>query len=373
MRFIKLAVVLLLAIGLASCDRFDHDFGKIDFVQELFEPLQTAMANHNDLTQLMAFYQDGYMHNAVDKAAREQFYHTLDQLYGGEGGNYRLDPVFESYNASNESVNWELRIWRDGLESSLLASFPFTDEKIVKVDGAWKFYGNQIASLEQGNKQRIIFESFTYTTCPNCPAVEEVMHSLAAQYPSQFSYVEYHIGDPLQAPTNMGTFVYYGVSPMPATVFQGMEKRLSANPETLQAYLSFVRNMLENQPQLHLRDLQFEVNSPSVSGSVRLAPGAGTIDQTDLKLRVHIIEKVSATTNSVGAPCTNVVLGSATIDLATADLTHSVNFQVNIPGTIPSDAAIVIYAQRMSAVFNNDAMIYNGLERSLAPIELKGE
>jgi hypothetical protein len=203
--------------------------------------------------------------------------------------------------------------------------------------------------------------------------VEEVMHSLAAQYPSQFSYIEYHIGDPLQAPTNMGTFVYYGVSPMPVTVFQGTEKRINANPETLQAYLSFVRNMLDDQPLMHLRDLQFEVNSPSVSGSVKLISGAGTIDQTDLRLRVHIIEKVSAATNSAGVPCTNVVLGSATIDLATADLTHSVNFEVNIPGTIPSDAAIVIYAQRMPAVFNNDAMIYNGLERSLAPIELKGE
>lgn len=355
MRYYSLALVFLLLLGLTACDRFGRDEQEIDFYTELFNPIQASMDSPAELDALMDFYHEDYVYNALDKAGRRAFFESLWDLYGDD---IVLEPVVQGYNPSGSAISWELRVM--DASSKDLAVFAFTDEKLLKVDGEWKLYGNQISDIEQGERQRIIFESFTFTTCPNCPEVEELMHSLAAQYPAQFSYIEYHIGDPLAIPSNNDIFGYYGYSAMPATVLQGIEKRIGADPETLDGYLSFVLGMLDNTPQVFLEDPQYSVAGNTLSGSISIR--CGGLDQSDLKLRYHLIEKASSATNSAGAPCTNVVLASGTMDLEGANLNQRQDFVLSAPGELPSDLALVIYVQQMPATFENNAMIHNGIE-----------
>lgn len=354
-------VLLLAAIALlnVSCDRFDHTRPLINFDAEIFEPLEATLnaAGPEDLSNVMGFYDADYLHDAVDKAGREDFYHSLFVLYGND---ISFETAFSNYNPNSQSVNWELRVLSAD-KKAVLQTIVFNEEKIVKDGTRWFFFGNRITDLEQGDRQRVFIESFTYTTCPNCPLVEGVMHSLQTQYPAQFTYMEYHMGDPLDI-GNSDIFSYYGYSPMPASIFQGIEKRLGANPEALDAYIAFAQNMVSATPSLHIRDLNYQIVGQTLSGSVRLVPASGTIDQTDLRLRYVLIEKVSSVTNSAGIPCTNVVRAKGSLDISSADLSSPVNFALPFTGTLPTDTSIVIMAQKYPTPFANNAQIYNGIE-----------
>lgn len=359
MKYLYLIIAAVVMLSLVSCDRFDHEQTPINFNAELFLPLQNALnaASQDSLDAVMAFYDDEYLHDAVNKAQRRDFYNSLFVLYGED---ITFSTVFSSYNANDQSVSWELQVFAPGVKTPV-RTVAFTNEKLVRNGDQWTFYGDRIIDLVQGDRQRVIIESFTYTTCPNCPLVEEVMHSLQAQYPAQFSYMEYHMGDALDI-GNSDIFSYYGYSAMPASVFQGMEKRIGANPETLEAYIAFVNNMVTATPTMHLNDLDYSFSGHTLYGSVTLEPTSGTIDPTNLRLRYALIEKVSALTNSAGVPCTNVVLAKGSLDISGNDLNQPVTFSLPFTGTLPSDTSLVIFVQKMPTPFTNNAPIYNGLE-----------
>lgn len=362
MKYLVTISLILAALLLVSCDRFTRDQEPIDFNAELFTPLANQL-NSSDgefLSGVMAMYSENYLHNAVNKTQREAFYHSLFSLYGDD---ISFQPVFTNYNAAAQSVNWELQVFAPAAKTPLQV-FSFNDEKIIRNGENWLFYGNQIIDLDQGSRKRVFIESFTYTTCPNCPAVEAVMHALQAQYPAQFSYIEYHIGDPLQAPGNMDVFSYYGPSPMPASVFGGMEKRIGANPETLDAYVAFVLGQLDDYPDLLLDLLQYSVSGQTLNGSVLLGHNVNVSDDipATMKLKYALIEKVSSVSNSAGSPCTNVVLASGMMDFSQSDLGNLISFSLPFTGSLPSDTSLVIYAQEHTVPFANNAAIHNGIE-----------
>lgn len=368
MRYLISLALILAALLLVSCDRFTRNNEPIDFNADIFTPLANRLnsSDGTDLSAVMAMYDENYLHNAANKTQREEFYRSMFSLYGEDTS---FLTAFSNYNAATQSVNWELRVFA-GNSSNPSQVFSFNDEKIVKSGDNWLFLGNQIVDLDQGSRKRVFIESFTYTTCPNCPAVEEVMHALQAQYPAQFSYLEYHIGDALQAPGNMDVFSYYGVSPMPASVFGGEDKRIGANPETLEAYVSFVLGQLNDYPGWMLNFLQYSFSNQTFNGSVSIYPNINSSHTLppNMKLRYALIEKVSSATNSAGAPCSNVVLASGTMDLSQAMVNNRIDFSLPFTGTLPSDTSLVVYLQEHPTVFANNAAIHNGIEIPLLNI-----
>lgn len=365
MRYISLLLVLIALFLVSACDRFDHDFETLDFKAELFTPMQSAMEHPEDLSALMAFYADDYVHNAATKADREQFFHSLFTLYGED---IVLVPALQAYNHHNQSLTWELRVFDPDMEPGLLAVIPFNDEKVMKVADTWKLYGNRIADLEQGTKRRMVFETFTFTTCPNCPQVENVLHGLASLYPTQFSYLEYHFNDPLAIPATAQTFGYYGFSVMPATILNGESKVIGGDPLHLATIRNAAEALLSTTATVFLEDIQTTfIAGTGLEGSLNLVTQPG-FDQSNLNLRYHIIELSSATTNSAGNACTNVVLASGKLDLTGANLTQPLSFSLPFTGSLPSDAALIIFVQPMPSPWADNAPILNAREIDLAAI-----
>ncbi|HRY83163.1 MAG TPA: hypothetical protein P5533_00870 [Candidatus Cloacimonadota bacterium] len=368
MRYLISLALILAALLLVSCDRFTRNNEPIDFNADIFTPLANRLnsSDGTDLSAVMGMYSENYLHNAVNKTQREAFYHSLYSLYGTQ---ISFQPVFTNYNAATQSVNWELQVFATGARNPLQV-FAFNDEKIVQSGESWLFVGNQVADLDQGSRRRVFIESFTYTTCPNCPLVEEVMHNLQIQYPAQFSYLEYHIGDLLQAPGNMNIFSYYGPSPMPASVFGGLQKQIGANPEALEAYVSFVLGQLENYPGWLLSLMQYSFTGQTFNGSVVLGPNVNSSSTlpANSKLKFALIEKVSSATNAAGVPCSNVVLASGMMDISQANIGSRIDFSLPFTGTLPSDTSLVVYLQEHPTVFANNAAIHNGIEIPLLNI-----
>jgi thiol-disulfide isomerase/thioredoxin len=365
MRYISLLLVVSTLFIVSACDRFDHDFETLDFKAELFTPMQSAMEHPEDLSALMAFYADDYVHNAATKADREQFFHSLYTLYGDD---VRLIPNLQAYNHHNQSLTWELRVFDPDMEPGLLAVIPFNDEKVLKVGESWKLYGNRIADLEQGNKRRMVFETFTFTTCPNCPQVENVLHGLASLYPTQFSYLEYHFNDPLAIPATAQTFGYYGFSVMPATILNGEAKVIGGDPIHLETIRNAAEGYLNTSAVFLLEDIQTTFTAGTgLEGSLNLEVPEDS-KETDLNLRFHLIERSSATTNSIGNACTNVVLASGKLDISEHDLNLPINFSLPFTGSLPSDAALIIFVQKMPSLWADNAPILNAREIDLAGI-----
>ncbi len=366
MRYISIILILAALFVVSACDRFDHDFETLNFKAELFTPMQNAMMHPEDLSTLMAFYADDYMHNAATKADREQFFHSLYTLYGDE---IALEPVLQSYNHHNQSLTWELRVWdTTWVPSRLVAVIPFNDEKVMKVGDAWKLYGNRIADIEQGDKRRLVFETFTFTTCPNCPQVENVLHGLASLYPTQFSYLEYHFNDPLAIPATAQTFGYYGFSVMPATILNGESKIIGGDPSHLEQIRSAAEALIGTSTEIFLEDIQTTFTTGTgLEGSLNLVTQPG-FDLADLNLRFHLIERSSETTNSTGNACTNVVLASGKLDVSAANLAQPISFNLPFTGSLPSDAALIIFVQRMPSPWADNAPILNAREIDLAGI-----
>lgn len=71
-------------------------------------------------------------------------------------------------------------------KSGFVPSEPFDVEVVL---------GEEVdASATLGPPRGVLFEMFTYSTCPNCPFASDTLRSLRADYPSQVYVVEWHSG-----------------------------------------------------------------------------------------------------------------------------------------------------------------------------------
>ncbi len=358
-------ILILSALLLFSCDRFEHDFvapDTEDIDTTFFEPLELAFGTiiANDMSALDAFYADDYMHNSINKGERLSWIQGF--LNQDPSTVFQLsDQEFNQIDNSNAIVNWRLRVI--GGDQQILADSLFVGERIIRQAQSWMLYGNQVC-VQQIGKQLVIAEYFTFRTCPNCPDAEEKLHQLQAQYPENFIYLEHHISMELAVPGD-DTYLYYQAYSPPVSVFQGMEKVLQSNPASLDQYQAIVDNLvLVDEPVVYELSA-VNVQSNEVSAVVYMDPLI-ELELSDLVLNYVIISDDVQYVNYAGDPLHNVVRALGSHSLAEADLAAGIPINLNIPEGLPQSSKLVVFAQHKPANFENNSIIYGGIVQALS-------
>jgi thiol-disulfide isomerase/thioredoxin len=366
-------LILFLALLGVSCDRFEHSFkpaDQVDLEAALFTPLQTAFneITPTDVSAVMEFYDDAYLHNNQQKADREAWFLSLLSTYPGLSFTVDVQaaqPV--SVTDTLSLVTWRLTA-TDGNKAVVVDS-TFFGEEIIKRGGNWKLYGNRDTCCPPPSyKQRVLIESFTATWCPSCPNVDVQLHQLQEDFPYNLSYVAYHGNDPLDI-GNLDVYGYYTAN-QPSVVFQGVTKIIGYNEDNAQFYNQLANQIAVTDAAITLTNLDFSLSGTDLSGTVRLNLLEQGIDANSLRLKYVIIDKVSDFNYSaLAVPCRNVVIAKGTKSLSGVDLNQPVSFSLpfnNLPAsynnTLPSDSYLVIWVQVTPDPFNSNATVYNALE-----------
>lgn len=369
-------MILLLVVFISSCDRFKHTFepeNTVSLDSLLFTPLQTAFGSITaaDVSGVMAFYDEEYLHNGQEKADREDFLLGLFQKDANlifEVTLISAQPI--SDNDTLSIANWRLKVTNQS--DQVIADSTFYGEELIRRGNNWLLYGNRVGCCPPVTyKQRVFIETFTYTTCPNCPIVEALLHQLQQTHPNNLSYLEYHINDALDM-GNLDVYGYYGYPSMPSVIFQGETKIIGNNTDNEQIFNQLTNQIANTDSKIDFSYLNYNFEGQTLIGNVRITINDEAIDASQLKLKYAIIDKETDPDvyhNSQSEPCRNVVLAKGTKSLLNVDLSQPVNF--NLPfsilptgyaGSLPVDSYLVLWVQTTPDPFNANAAIYNGIE-----------
>jgi thiol-disulfide isomerase/thioredoxin len=362
------ALVLVLALFIVSCDRFEHAFSPVvtvDIETELFAPLQEAFSviTPTDVSAVMAFYDADYLHNNLLKAEREAFYLGLFQQ--NSNLTFAVDILAQQTIGISDTlsqVTWRLVV--TNAAKQIVADSTFSGEKVIKRGSTWLLYGNRDTCCPPITyKQRVIIEYFTGKFCTNCPQVSAILHQLQETYPNKMSYLSYHISDPMDI-GNYDVYSYYGTPPQPSVVFQGENKIIGDNDTNEQIYNQLIQQISNTDSKIDMTNLNYSITGQMLSGTVRLTKLDMALNINQLNLKYAILDRQSATHTYVpsGAPIHNVVLAKGTKPLNGADLSQPISFDLPFNGTLPTDSYLVIWVQVTPDPFDSNATIYNGLE-----------
>lgn len=365
---IMMAMVIVIALLNVSCDRFEHTFSPVvtvDIETELFTPLRDAFSGVTaaNVSTVMAFYDDDYLHNNLIKTEREAFY--LDLLQNQNVTSFSVTILAQQTIGIDDTlsqVTW--RLIATNSAKQVVADSIFAGEKVIKRGSSWLLYGNRDTCCPPITyKQRVIIEAFTGKFCTNCPQVAAILHDIQEAFPNKVSYLAYHLSDPMDI-GNFDVHSYYGIPPQPSVVFQGESLIIGDNETNEQLFNQLVQQISNTDSKIDMTNLNFSITGQMLSGAVRLNMLDNTINTNQLNLKYAILDKQSATHNYVpsGYPSYNVVMAKGTKSLNGADLNQSVNFNLPFTGTLPIDSYLVIWVQVNPDPFDGNATIYNGLE-----------
>ena len=365
MKKIVYVLLIIVLLGISSCDRFDHSFQpleQVDFQEELFSPLQEAFNNATpeDLSSVMAFYAEDYKHFGITKSEWETKLHSIISPL--------INPVIQVslitatlQNETNALANWRLTIIDD--TKIVIADSLYTGERLRKENGKWLLRGNQCGCDPSAPTQKVIVEYVTNVGCSYCPAVEDVLHNLSSQFGDDFIYLTHQLSGPVAFTDPL--YAYYNAFSAPVSIIQGKHKLVGGNQDILDQYTPTVQSELDLLSQMDYRVINATVEEKNISGSVKLTPLSASFNQEELILNLVVIDLVSTAVNAEGEHLTNVVIGRKRIDISTVDLSDPVDFDMDANIIIPEDAALVVFAQKTPATFANNATIYSGLQYPL--------
>lgn len=350
---------LLLFLGVASCDRFEHSFTspqEVDFTDDFFIPLQNAfnLITAADLGAIESMYSEYYLHNGITKADRLTWLASF--MTSTDASFEVLDTEAQSIDANNAVANWRLRISQGG---SVVADSSFIGENIQLVNNIWLLKGNSVCIPNLG-KQLVIAEYFTFRTCPNCPASEHKLQALETQYPQNFIYLEHHVTMELALPGDQ-THMYYQAWSQPSAVFQGMEKVNDSSQQSLNQYQSIVDAYTQVDEPISYQIISTLAAGNELSGTVQLSPKM-EIDFSDVVLNYVIISNEYTYTNYAGEYLHNVVRAKGSHSLAGVNLNEAIPFSLSTIGDLPPAYTLVIFAQKKPATFQNNSTIYGGIK-----------
>ncbi len=365
MKRLVIPVLIVMALFVAGCDRFAHTFlppDVIDFQAELFTPLDDALQSQPEagIDSVMVFYAEDYLHFGLNKADRRTW---LEGLYQGHPNAVAGATMLDSDQLSDSTAvaNWRLTITDT---KGVIVDSTFTGERLAKRDGRWLLRGNQMSCVLPTPKQHVIIEYFTFLTCPNCPVVEDKLHSLYLANPGQLSYLEYHVNDQLALPGDQ-THAYYNYPSFPGSVIQGETLLTTSDPSILDEYDTLVAGLLLEDSEFRYTNPVFGIEGQSVIGTLNLELLAPEFDFADLVLNYILIERESNYTNVSGHKVKNVVRAVGRKNLSQTDLNAPITFVLESTVSIPDDASMVVFAQTRPPSFANNATIHSGIEVQL--------
>jgi thiol-disulfide isomerase/thioredoxin len=294
-----------------------------------------------DLSDVMNFYHDDYNNNGTTKADVENFY--SDILQTADSVSFQAE--ISNYNTNLEII-WNLKVINENTQAVLVDST--ISDVLLPTRDYYQFFGNQAAL------QKIMIELFTATWCPNCPYVENALHTLKEEYGSKISYVEYHMFDEYDF-GNSDIANYYGASAFPHTFINGSTELEGGSEESLDIIEEIIQPMLNEVPNLVLSDLNFTVSENGLSGNVKIDT---ELQESNMFLKVVIIENENNGYH-------NIVLKQYSEDISSEDFSQPIDFSISNVENLPEDATLVLWIQILEPTYNNNCIVYNVIEKAI--------
>jgi len=359
----KFLILLCFVIILFACDRFEYNFEPTDddenYISEFFNNFADSVSTFpEDIDAIMSFYHDNYNNNGVTKTDMMDFYEAFTYVNTPISLQAVLIDTTDNY-----EIEWQL-IATETTSGQTYLDTVMTDVLLSDND-SFKFYGNQV------NMRNIVVELFTGTWCTYCPFAEEALHNLREQYGSRLSYVEYHIGDPLDNGFSYLLNYYPNSATLPITVINGNAQIITGAGEDTHDEFEAVITPLLSEPLLAgLTEANAVIADNQLTGSV-IVDLDDNISFENLKL-VLILQEDTNTDyhNYNGDDLHNIVIKREVIDIEICGQVDFVISQLDDIASgydeLPEDLTLVIWIQTMDDPYNaSTCKVHNVIEVSL--------
>ncbi len=291
-------------------------------------------------------------------------------------GQKLIDFTDNSIQGTNPIISWEWDFDNDGetdnTEQNPTHTFNTFGSFPVRLTVSDGLYQNSITKEILVIGKSVMIELFTSTSCTYCPLVESALQDIKAEFGSRISYLEYHVGDELDA-NSTDLLMYYGAASLPTTVINGNQAIITGADDIYNRILSNIQPLLSEDPQMILDSLNVELTPDSLFGNVRVE-NIGNITIADLKLRIALMEDYNDDwTNHNGEYLHNIVLKRSFVDISQCDLSQPIDFSITdlcqLPAgynELPEDLTLVLWLQVWEDEYNDDTCtVHNVLEHSL--------
>ncbi len=361
---IRLILIIIAVILIAGCDRFEHNFIKPTYplVEQLYASFSDSLLQISDIDveSISSFYADNYLNNGINKVQMEQYYRNL--FINHPNSIIVADSTYD-FDANSLSFQWRLKLTNLAGDSTFIDTL-FTDQ-IALHEGKYQFIGNQYDPGEPSPKQKVLAQIVTGTGCANCVAIEAALHACELRFPGQFYYLEHHYNDFLELPNISEFMLYYdNIFSSPTTIFQGITKYLEPNNGDLAQFTALTQDLLNQDAKYDLANLTYTISGDTLHASIEITPKSA-LTHTNLVFNYVIADKVSTLNNLGGLPCRNVILKRSSKDISAMVLPGTVDFTLQIPVNLPTDAKIVAWVQTMNTPWDSQSLIYNVIEKDI--------
>ncbi|MBW6515178.1 MAG: hypothetical protein K0B81_01005 [Candidatus Cloacimonetes bacterium] len=345
-------VILMIALLIIACDRFDNSFQPAEedisytehlnlFSSTLFESL-----SENNISAVMNFYSEDYLNDGLTKSDVEIYFTQLAEI------------VTEDLSITIEDHDQAALSFRYRIEDSSASIDTLIVEYTLDKNAGYLLIGNQ-QTPEEPEEMRVLVELFTATWCPNCPYVEAALHDLKQLYGNRFYYIEYHIMDALDI-GNMDILNYYQLSTaLPKSIIQGSMEIPTGSPNSYDEYNFAISSFLNQYAEFFFEDFNYAISDGNLSFQVRIA--TESLDLTDLQLKYALIEKETDVNNAAGQPCRNVVFYKDAVSLTPDMFNVLVTEDFILPEFSFTEPRLVVWLQTIEDVYDSETCIVHNV------------
>ena len=352
-KLLVIGLVLILALTIVSCDRFDKPVSEDnqELETEITEDFQVfidlaSVTNSTNIDELMVFFTDDYLNNGETKQSIQQ---RIESMFTAYNNAYITVSLLE---VNGVNIKWSLSAF--DANQDVFDSMEFYDV-MHEVNGMYLLYGNQ-QQASNDEKMPLLAEIFTATWCGTCPEVEAAMHDYQINNPSNFFYLEYHNQDGLTEDMEFFSS-FYGLTTTPNAIIQGKDilssDQIDAIPTILDSYK-------DTEASFKLNNFTQIDDPTNFVATVEIeALGDELPTAENLKLRWAFYEETSSTNNYAGQPCRHIVLTEGFLDVTAAQLSgESVNLNLSYPRSNETDLGIAIWLQECGDSYDDTSMVY---------------
>jgi len=263
----------------------------------------------------------------------------------------------ESTPGTNPIISWQWDFDADGYVDSDLQNptyiFPVNGSHAVNLTISDGVFESSITLEVSVLGKSVAVELFTGTWCTYCPFAEDALHNLKELYGDRLTYIEYHIGDPLD--NGFGSLLYYypNSGTLPITIINGNEVIITGAGDEIQDEIEgYLQNVLEDAPLAFLTEASAGISGTELTGTVNVDID-NSVSLTDLKLVLILMEDTNVEYHNYnGDHLHNITLKREVLDIT--EQSSTMNFTIpdldQLAGgydSLPQDITLVIWIQTL--------------------------
>ncbi len=351
--YFMVSLLLLIALVVLSCDRFDNRFQPVEEDETFYERIslfRDTLLNTlplADIETIMEFYDDSYLNDGWTKNDVESYFTQLSSIVTDNLGITIIDDHI----------------------SQLTFTYSITDE-IAEIDTViveytldknsdYLFIGNQ-QDIEAPEEKRVLVELFTATWCPNCPYVEAALYDLKQIYGNRFYYIEYHIMDQL-AFGHSDILSYYQLpTSLPVSITQGsIQISGGSAAESYDQYNFAISQFFNQEAEFIFSDFTYSVIDEVLSFSLLIDSASQNL--TNLQLRYTLLEKETNVDNAAGQPCRNVVITKGAVQMSPDMFNTLLSEELTIPNFQFTNPRLTVWLQTIEPEYNSETCLVHNV------------